>query len=111
METPRPPGSRTTRLAMLGAVLLVSAAAPTAQWPALPRYEAMAVPADNPMTQPKVELGRQLFFDRRLSGDESVACASCHRPEHGFTDGVRGAVAAYGVRSGRSCPTLWNVGY
>jgi cytochrome c peroxidase len=71
----------------------------------------MVVPPDNPMTAPKVELGRLLFFDARLSGDGTTACVSCHRPEHGLTDGRRDAAGAYGVPAGRSCPTLWNVGY
>ena len=81
------------------------------EWPALARYEAMAVPAENPMTAGKVALGRQLFFDRRMSGDGSVSCSSCHRPANGFGEGEARPVAAYGARSDRSCPTLWNVGY
>ena len=80
-------------------------------WPALARYEAMVVPLDNPMSHPKVELGKQLFFDPRVSGDASTACVTCHRPDHGLTDGRRSSVAAYGIPSGRACPTLWNVGY
>jgi cytochrome c peroxidase len=79
--------------------------------PALARYEAMAIPADNPLTPQKVALGRQLFFDTRMSGDDSTACVSCHRPEHGLTDGRPRPVAAYGIVSDRACPTLWNVGY
>ena len=78
-------------------------AAPTDEWPALPRYEPMAVPADNAMTAAKVALGRQLFFDLRMSGEGTKACASCHRPEDGFTEGA--------ASGGRVCPTLWNVGY
>src|SRR5262245_28045227 len=51
-------------------------------------YEAMPVPADNPMTPEKVALGRQLFFDERLSIDGSRSCYSCHVCEHGLTDGL-----------------------
>src|SRR3954462_13783383 len=76
---------------------------PGEEGPSLPRYEAMAVPADNAMTAAKVALGRQLFFDPRMSGDGKTSCAECHRPENGFTEG-----AAFGRRV---CPTLWNVGY
>jgi cytochrome c peroxidase len=86
-------------------------APPTTLFPALPRYEAMAIPADNPMTREKVALGRQLFFDKRMSGDLSTACVSCHVPEHGLTDGRPHPVGPYGIASGRACPTLWNVGY
>lgn len=80
-------------------------------WPALPRYEAMSIPLDNPMSQPKVALGRQLFFDQRMSGDATTACVSCHRPDHGLTDDRRHSVGAYEAISNRACPTLWNVGY
>ena len=54
----------------------------------LSTYEAMAVPADNPMSPEKVALGRQLFFDERLSGDGSRSCYSCHVCEKGLTDGL-----------------------
>jgi cytochrome c peroxidase len=95
----------------LAAAWRATASAPPAAWPALAGYEPMAIPPDNPMTRGKVELGRQLFFDPRLSGDGSTACVTCHRPEHGLTDPRGTSVGAYGVPSGRSCPTLWNVGY
>jgi cytochrome c peroxidase len=80
-------------------------------WPALARYEAMVVPPDNPLSAEKVALGRQLFFDERMSGDRSAACASCHQPERGLTDGRPRSIGAYGMVQDRSCPSLWNVGY
>lgn len=91
--------------------LVAAENAPPGAFPALSRYEAMVVPVDNPMSAGKVALGHQLFFDPRLSGDNSTACASCHRPEHGLTDSRRRSVGAYGIVSDRACPTLWNVGY
>ena len=54
------------------------------------------VPADNPMADNKVELGRQLFYDSRLSGDGSVSCAFCHQPSLAFTDGRSRAVGIQG---------------
>jgi cytochrome c peroxidase len=96
---------------LLPFVVVLLAGGPDPAWPALPRYEPMAVPSDNPMSREKVELGRQLFFDPRLSGDRSTACVSCHKPEHGLSDGRRQPVGAYGVAQQRACPTLWNVGY
>lgn len=100
---------------ILASILIVAAArgarAQDRRWPALERYEPLQVPADNPMTEPKVELGRQLFYDRRLSGDGSRACTSCHRPEHGLTEGGTPTTGAYDTPSTRSCPTLWNAGY
>jgi len=74
-------------------------------------YEAMPIPADNPMTQEKVALGRQLFFDERLSIDGSKSCYSCHVCEHGLTDGLPKAIGAGNKQLTRSSPTLWNIGY
>ncbi|MDH5347031.1 MAG: cytochrome-c peroxidase, partial [Nitrospira sp.] len=48
---------------------------------------AVAIPADNPLTKEKVELGRLLFFDKRLSQDNTIACANCHMAKFAFTDG------------------------
>jgi cytochrome c peroxidase len=77
----------------------------------LARYEAMEIPADNPMTPEKVALGRQLFFDKRLSGDGSRSCYFCHVCEHGLTDGLPKAIGAFNKPLPRSSPTLWNIGY
>ena len=74
-------------------------------------YEAMAIPADNPMSREKVALGRQLFFDERLSIDGSRSCYSCHVCEHGLTDGLPKAIGAANKQLTRSSPTLWNIGY
>ena len=81
------------------------------QWPEIKKYEAMKIPADNPMTAAKVELGKQLFYDARLSGDGSRSCYSCHLKENGLTDGKPKAIGAYDVALPRSSPTLWNIGY
>lgn len=77
----------------------------------LARYEAMEIPADNPLTAEKAALGRQLFFDKRLSGDESRSCYSCHVCEKGLTDGLPKAIGAFNKQLPRSSPTLWNIGY
>lgn len=69
------------------------------------------VPADNPITAEKVELGRRLFYDRRLSGNQSYSCASCHRPELAFSDGLAHAVGSTGQLHPRSTMSLANVGY
>lgn len=79
--------------------------------PGLAGYEAMTIPADNPLTPEKVALGRQLFFDERLSVDESRSCYSCHVCEHGLTDGLPKAIGAQNKQLPRSSPTLWNIGY
>lgn len=79
--------------------------------PPLPGYEAMTVPADNRMTQAKIDLGRMLYYDKRLSGDGTRSCYSCHLKENGLTDGKPTAIGAYEAKLPRSSPTLWNIGY
>ena len=71
----------------------------------------MEIPADNPLTPEKVALGRQLFFDERLSGDGTRSCYSCHVCEKGLTDGLARAVGSFNKQLARSSPTLWNIGY
>jgi cytochrome c peroxidase len=77
----------------------------------LEKYEAMKIPADNPITVEKATLGWQLWFDKRLSGDGKLACYSCHVNEHGLTDGKALGKGAFDVALKRSAPTLWNIGY
>lgn len=69
------------------------------------------VPPGNPMTEAKVELGRLLFYDTRLSADGGSSCATCHRPELAFTDGRALARGSTGQLHPRSAPTLTNVAY
>jgi len=71
----------------------------------------MAIPGDNPVTEAKAELGKQLFFDTRLSDSGQFACETCHLPEMGWTDGLRFSTAASGNVNTRHSPTLYNVGY
>ncbi|MBL8166779.1 MAG: cytochrome-c peroxidase [Acidobacteria bacterium] len=66
------------------------------------------VPRHNPLTPAKVELGRKLFFEPRLSADGQVSCASCHDPKLAFTDGKPVAEGIYGRRGTRNSPTILN---
>src|SRR5215475_9190949 len=66
------------------------------------------VPRKNPMTPSKVELGRKLFFDARLSADGRISCSSCHDPKLAFTDGRAVAEGIAGRRGSRNSPTLLN---
>ncbi len=69
-------------------------------------------PADNPLTREKIALGRRLFFDRRLSLNNTLSCAMCHVPEQGFTSHeLRTAVGIEGRSVRRNTPTLLNSGY
>jgi cytochrome c peroxidase len=69
------------------------------------------VPADNPLTEAKVRLGRRLFFDPILSSDGTIACASCHDPRHGFAGPVPHSVGIGGKRTTRNAPSLLNRAY
>ena len=80
-------------------------------WHLPPGFPRPIVPADNPMSQEKVQLGCHLYFDSRLSVTGAYACASCHRPELAFTDGRRTAVGATGEAVRRNSMTLTNVAY
>jgi cytochrome c peroxidase len=69
------------------------------------------LPADNPQTAEKIELGRKLFFDRRLSGDGTMSCATCHIPDLAFTDGLDISLSYPTTKSWRNTPTLMNIGF
>ncbi len=56
----------------------------------------------------QIDLGRILFFDPLLSGDQTLSCASCHHPDQGFSDGKGRSVGIGGLELSRSAPTLWN---
>ncbi|MGR9086543.1 MAG: cytochrome c peroxidase [Gammaproteobacteria bacterium] len=72
----------------------------------------LAIPADNPISKEKIALGRKLFYDRRLSLNNTFSCAMCHIPEQGFTSNeMATAVGIEGRTVRRNSPTLYNVGY
>lgn len=70
--------------------------------------EQPPIPADNPQTAAKVELGKQLYFDPRLSSSGTVSCNSCHNVMATGTDSVRTSFGIEGKRGGRNAPTVWN---
>ena len=63
------------------------------------------------LSRARVELGKRLFFDKRLSGDGDRSCATCHDPRMGFTDGRVRALGRDGRPLLRNTPTLWNIGW
>src|ERR1051326_1692538 len=67
-------------------------------------------PKENPYSAAKADLGRYLYFDRRLSADESVSCASCHDPRYAFTDGAAVSTGIRSQKGNRSAPTIINRG-
>ena len=68
-------------------------------------------PKDNPPTAEKISLGKQLFFDGRLSADNKVSCASCHDPAKGYSNGDQFATGVEGQKGGRNSPTIINSAY
>lgn len=81
------------------------------KWSLPAGFPIPGVPADNPMTPEKVELGRRLFFDTRLSADGTQSCASCHDPSRAFTDGRAVPVGITGQPGRHNAMTLINVAY
>jgi len=72
----------------------------------------LPIPDTNPQTPEKIALGRRLFFDRRLSPNDTMSCAMCHLPTQGFTvNETRLAVGINGKTTKRNPPTLYNVAY
>lgn len=70
--------------------------------------EAIYIPEDNPMTRAKIELGRQLYFDRRLSKNNEVSCADCHHPDSGYARETQFGVGVGGQTGNRNSPTSYN---
>lgn len=74
-------------------------------------FPPMEIPADNPMTKQGIRLGRYLFYEKRLSANSTISCASCHLPELAFTDGRAGSLGLHGDITPRSSMGLINIGY
>ncbi len=66
------------------------------------------IPANNPMTRAKIELGRQLYFDERLSSDNTISCASCHDPFQGYGAETAFGIGVRGQQGGRNSPISYN---
>jgi len=99
------------RLVLIGVSFIVMAA--TAPEPPKPPLGLPAVvwPGDNPFSPARVELGRYLFFDPRLSANSRVSCATCHPPEHAFAGGDPAPLGVSGKPLRRRAPTLINRAY
>ncbi len=96
----------------LSAWLVLSASSTEAFRWSLPAWvPAPVTPSDNPMSAAKVELGRHLFYDKRLSADQTQACATCHEQAKAFTDGQAVAKGITGEQGHRSAIALVNVAY
>jgi cytochrome c peroxidase len=78
-------------------------------WEALP--ERPPIPKDNPQTDTKVELGKVLYFDPRLSQEGNISCNSCHNVMAGGDDNRPNSIGTHDARGGRSAPTVWNAAF
>jgi len=94
---------------LLSGVILAAPTVLAAQWQALPN-EAPA-PADNPTTAEKVELGKMLYFDPRLSSNGTVSCFTCHNVMEGGDDHRPTSIGVHGQAGGRNAPTVWNAAF
>jgi cytochrome c peroxidase len=71
----------------------------------------MPVPSDNPLSDAKITLGKSLYFDKRLSSNNTVSCASCHRPDAAWADITPVSEGVEHKKGGRNSPTILNAGY
>jgi cytochrome c peroxidase len=110
------------RHATIAVLFFAAVAACTKQAPQAAPVDPLATPlglanaklvenADNALNVAKFALGKQLFFDPRLSGTGTMACAACHLPEKAFTDGNAVSKKDDGSMNTRNSPTMHNVGY
>lgn len=90
-------------------LLILTAAAPALAWEPLPATPP--VPADNPMSAAKVELGKRLFFDPRFSSTGTVSCNTCHNLMLGGDDGRPTSMGVHGLTGPRNAPTVWNAAF
>lgn len=105
---------RTTYAYVMGCIgaLFLTAAVTSAQAPApLAALPEAPVPADAPLTEDRVELGKLLYFDSRLSGDGSISCADCHEPKQGWGDGGDLSRGYPGTMHWRNSQTIVNSAY
>ena len=73
-------------------------------------FPDMIIPSDNPMTEEGVALGRWLFYEKRLSGNDSMSCASCHMPQSSFSDPNKYSTGIDGIAGNRNSMALINLG-
>jgi cytochrome c peroxidase len=69
------------------------------------------IPKNNPLTEEKIRLGKKLFFDKRLSANKEISCATCHDPKHGFAEPRAVSISADGQLQRRNSPSILNAGY
>src|SRR3546814_8134437 len=99
------------RIRVLANAIIVGLASTNAiaQGKALPEQEPAL--ANNTTTAEKVELGKMLFFDPRISSTGTISCASCHNVMEGGDDHRPTSMGVHGLQGGRNAPTVWNAAF
>jgi cytochrome c peroxidase len=105
------PGTKLRLAAILLPLCATFGQPPDYSWNLPKGFPKPRVPADNPMTTAKVQLGRYLFYDARMSVNGKASCATCHRQELAFTDGKPVGVGATGEKHTRGAMSLVNIAY
>lgn len=98
-------------ICLLGRGLAATIDSPSYNWNLPAGLPKPVVPADNPMTSEKVELGRHLFYEKRLSITGNYTCASCHLQKRAFTDDRPVGIGATGEAHRRNSMSLTNIAY
>ena len=99
------------RILLAALLMTLAAAAAQAQSPWQPLPDKAPEPPDNPTTAAKVELGKMLYFDPRLSSTGTVSCFSCHNVMEGGDDHMTTSAGVHGLKGGRNAPTVWNAAF
>ena len=94
---------------LLSGLCALMTSAQAQQWEALPPQPP--VPVDNPQTPEKIELGKTLFFDPRLSEHGTLSCNSCHNVMAAGDDNRPHSIGMHDARGARGAPTVWNAAY
>ena len=92
-------------------LIFIAASATNAFGGHLEPFKSIPVSQINPKTPEKVDLGKKLFFDRRLSGDGTMSCATCHIPDMAYTDGQEISLSYPTTKNWRNTPTLINIAF
>lgn len=98
-------------LALMLAACSATEEPPPALVPLPPGFPALLAPPDNQLTPERIALGKKLFYDKRLSRTQEVACGSCHLQEHAFSDPNPLSIGVNGKRGTRNAPSLANMAY
>ena len=101
----------TRRFVFAAIVALLPTAQAVSRMQANPALPPVAIPADNPQTDAKVALGRQLFFDPRLSADDTISCATCHEPQTAWANHNPVDVGIQGKKGTRNSGTILDAAY